>query len=556
MERDIHKILRKENLALPIPITYEVIDESAGEPGETRKAKQARTIPVLRFSDTVRYLVESGNFNKLLGELPLEDAGPILRSHWKRWVVMHPYHLVTKRIASGEYLPERLLPVNMHQDEGRGLGRNAVLCINTQGVIGQGSRMSKINLEKRCGPNFGQSLRSRFLYTALPKFYYDRVPEKFRAVFQKYVDDLKILTDTGFQGPDGHVWHIAFMHAKADWPAHCSQGSLTRSFRNVCKNPHAKTKPKPICHLCQAGREDYPFEETGPDASWTSTIGDGPLPWKAGTETPLLQLGHDEANPPAIMAPDFWHNWHAGEGKGWIGSTCVLSLPLFEQSSVEKALCALNEDVHAYCTREKVRVQCLPITREKLDWKSFQKYPSLHYQKGQDCNVLVDWICDFYKRQQADPSSAYHTDNLYRLIHRGTLAMSNFCRMAYSQPLWIPREQGQAMADQGWAFLDAHRRLVSMCYSRGLNRYMMQPKLHLISHTIHQLQLETSLYGYCSNFLSESCQMCEDFIGHVCRISRRVSPRLTALRTINRYLVRARQVWTDTADSKVRKRKV
>ena len=451
--------------------------------------------------------------------------------------------------------PERLIPVNMHQDEGRGFGRSAVLCINTQGVIGKGTVMQKAQQE--VGPNFGRSLRSRFLYTALPKKYYDRNPMKFRVIFQKYVDDLKTLQTDGFLGPDGHLWRIAFMKAKADMPAHSSQGSLTRSFRHVIKTGKARVKNKPICWLCQAGHEDYPFEETGPNASWIPTVGSGPLPWKFGQETPLLQLGYNEANPPDILATDFWHNWHQGEGKSWIANMMVLSLPLFQESSIQKALDAMNEDIQAYAAREKVIVQCWPITRDKLSWKSFRQYPYLTYQKGQDCNTLIAWICDFYKRQQADPSSDYHKDNLYRLIHRGTVAIDNFCRMAYSQPLWIPSKEAHQMADHGWVFLDAHRRLVSICYSRNLNRFLMLPKLHMIVHAVHQVQYEASCYDFCFNFLSESCQMCEDFIGQVCRISRRVSPRLTALRTLHRYLVRAREVWSLTSvQSTSKKRKV
>ena len=102
LERDIHKKLKQERLALPIPITTEVIDASIGHAGETEKMKKVREIPVLRFSDTVRYLVESGNLNKLVGEIPLETVGPILKLHWERWCARNHFHHVAKRIRSGE----------------------------------------------------------------------------------------------------------------------------------------------------------------------------------------------------------------------------------------------------------------------------------------------------------------------------------------------------------------------------------------------------------------------------------------------------------------------
>ena len=49
--------------------------------------------------------------------------------------------------------------------------------------------------------------------------------------------------------------------------------------------------------------------------------------------------------------------------------------------------------------------------------------------------------------------------------------------------------------------------------------------------------------GYAMNPVLETCAQDEDFVGRLARVCRAVSPRLTALRTIQRYQLQCREVW-------------
>lgn len=71
------------------------------------------------------------------------------------------------------------------------------------------------------------------------------------------------------------------------------------------------------------------------------------------------------------------------------------------------------------------------------------------------------------------------------------------------------------------------------------------PKLHSMHHMMVRLRDDATSLGYSQNCLATSCQLDEDLIGKVSRLSRRVSIRATAERTLGRYLVAAHSAWRD-----------
>ena len=75
------------------------------------------------------------------------------------------------------------------------------------------------------------------------------------------------------------------------------------------------------------------------------------------------------------------------------------------------------------------------------------------------------------------------------------------------------------------------------------NRFMQQPKLHLIMHVFLTLQWEADLFDYAYNPINETVPMCEDFIGKISRTTRRVSQRLMSKRTIDTYSVQVAERW-------------
>ena len=70
-----------------------------------------------------------------------------------------------------------------------------------------------------------------------------------------------------------------------------------------------------------------------------------------------------------------------------------------------------------------------------------------------------------------------------------------------------------------------------------MHRYALIPKLHMLHHSAMRMRQECEKAAYCTNPLSESVQMQEDFIGRPSRISRRVGDRVLHLRVLQRSLI-------------------
>ena len=87
----------------------------------------------------------------------------------------------------------------------------------------------------------------------------------------------------------------------------------------------------------------------------------------------------------------------------------------------------------------------------------------------------------------------------------------------------------------GHSFLNSFQRLAALAYARHLCLYKFMPKIHYLNHVFLTIKDQWEATGTAINPLSEATFMSEDFVGRTARISRRVSPRLVALKTLQRY---------------------
>ena len=95
-------------------------------------------------------------------------------------------------------------------------------------------------------------------------------------------------------------------------------------------------------------------------------------------------------------------------------------------------------------------------------------------------------------------------------------------------------------------FLQKYSQAVSIVYRRGLNRFAIIPKLHMLHHGALKLLRESQRAQedgttWTINPLSESVQMQEDWIGRPNRLSRRVAPRRVHFRVCQRSLISVMQ---------------
>ena len=114
----------------------------------------------------------------------------------------------------------------------------------------------------------------------------------------------------------------------------------------------------------------------------------------------------------------------------------------------------------------------------------------------------------------------------------------------YAEGYFIAGEQAAHLGTVGVGFEQDMSALAHRCHVLGINRFLLQPKVHALMHSWHFLLRQGLDVGIAINPPAEAVPMSEDFTGHTSRLSRRVAPRLVMLRSLQSYLVKLRQVWS------------
>jgi hypothetical protein len=111
--------------------------------------------------------------------------------------------------------------------------------------------------------------------------------------------------------------------------------------------------------------------------------------------------------------------------------------------------------------------------------------------------------------------------------------------------IFIPGPDARRLADAGLTFLKLTQACTRICTygTPRLYRFKQQPKAHMLFHCLSTMMMQAESCGFALNPLVECCQLPEDLIGKVCRLSRRVDARKVSLRTLQSVLVSAAQSW-------------
>ena len=112
---------------------------------------------------------------------------------------------------------------------------------------------------------------------------------------------------------------------------------------------------------------------------------------------------------------------------------------------------------------------------------------------------------------------------------------ANAClRGLYKSGAWIRSSEAHALALRGIRFLAGYGSLAKMTFRSGMRRFVLLPKHHFFHHIM--VDMMGSNTSWILNPLIHSVQLQEDYIGKPSRLSRRVSAKTHALRTLQRVL--------------------
>ena len=165
--------------------------------------------------------------------------------------------------------------------------------------------------------------------------------------------------------------------------------------------------------------------------------------------------------------------------------------------------------------------------------------------KGADTVVVLKYLLWKFRHildssgSALEPSVQQYLQEIANCIHH----TDEFMTGLYHSGLFIPRLRLERIVRHGREMLASFARYAGLAFQRELPRFKFNPKYHMLCHLV--LDLHRAMIKRCSplNPTSFSCQMPEDFINKCSTLSRGVSGKAIALRTLDLYRVSVASAW-------------
>jgi len=526
-ERDTHRLTKRFQLSLDIPISEMLVGDV--------------NLPFLKMSDWAKFFVSHGLWYHLAGmKKPSEDTKTIWQRFWGRYRAVNPKHEVFSRkdLDLGNTCGYMI-----HGDEGRSQEKAPILVVAAHSVLGFGLRTStfphddlKLNYES-------PTWTTRFLLAVAPRTVYADSDDHIQTILHYISADMKDLYEKGVVGPDGETMYFCPIALMGDWPFIAKAGSLSRTFLNISKHPNARSDPKGICHRCQADRRGWAWENFEVDIPEWLPSENTLDPYEV--EPGLLMLPMDRSNTPKFFTWDIFHAWHLGAGKHFMATAFVLlamSAIYAAAGAIDRRIDAASSDFFAWCKATKNRPYIRKLSKDTLGWQQTSNYPVGGWSKG----MTTTTIMKFFLAKCLENENIVQGDRLLLIAYKAAKHMNTFLRGLYKWELFIPSGEAEALALQGMAFLRMFGRGARAAAEMKKSFFYLLPNHHRIHHVFWDMLTECDNAAYCLNPLYSATQADEDFIGRPSRISRRVSPRAIALRTIQRSLITAFAKYKDS----------
>ena len=191
-EEYVHKLFRKYNLT--IDMKPQLLNVGEGE---------LATLPYIRFSSWVRYLMDQDLLSEHLCGVTSERMPGMLTEFWQRYKAVHGSH---ELFSLPNINLAECLPVFSHVDEGRTYKKQGILVLSVHGAIGKGTRSYKRRVGVRrlhikqdgMGLNYsGSSWGTQFMFCSLLRSAYAKDMSPLNRVLEAFAVDMATLGRVG-----------------------------------------------------------------------------------------------------------------------------------------------------------------------------------------------------------------------------------------------------------------------------------------------------------------------------------------------------------------------
>ena len=271
-------------------------------------------------------------------------------------------------------------------------------------------------------------------------------------------------------------------------------------------------------------------------------------PWNH--EPVLVQIPFQHGQEEALFRFDCFHCWKLGVGRDLVGSTLV-SLALlgyydFDEDDTQNLpdrLDRCHSHFRLWCQASGKSPALHYFSQALFNSPNQRSFPWANV-KGSDCMLLTSFLLFLVKLAIKNGSVKEGHLVFFKIIKETLQSVEVFFSILYSHGLWLSRKCGQRVLHHLMVMLKGYKRLAHESAKLDLVAYSLKPKLHSMRHIAGDIENQLrSGAPKILNILAFSCEPNEDMVGHVARLSRRVSARTVNHRVFDRVCIRMKTLW-------------
>ncbi|CAE7526688.1 unnamed protein product, partial [Symbiodinium sp. CCMP2456] len=464
--------------------------------------------PMILLTTWFHYLLNQKS-EILLGGFSVEHphCSLLLEAFWRAYQEEQPTHMVFRRHS---HELSKCIPYMLFGDEGRSLRKSPIQIVCLETVFGQSTfdnyrklweQGKQIDAEALLGTmthtGRGSSFLSRILLYALPhalyrsdsegsykQFWYDCMDQVSRAAVRVFEDGIPHAGGLG-------TFYGVCVGFKGDAPFLAKAAHLKRTFMSV------QGHNKGIC-------PDIPWEDVGSEPVWVPTIGRS-RPWKPNKYSSVRSIPFTTSSPEQLLQPDLFHLVKLGIARHFAGSFLVLVAHwgyffCEGRNSFPDVLARMYTDFRAACKAMHLTPHIKGFTKDTFHFVNFESWPWGGW-KGSDTLLILRWMILLLRQGCCSGGSGgartspwlkhpLATDHalVFKAVHDGCCAILTLFQVAQKQGIWLDRPSAVRLHSSIDLFCSSYRYLAGLFFTRGLNRFHLEPTLHQLKHISIRIQ--------------------------------------------------------------------
>ena len=477
-----------------------------------------------------------------------------LPAFWEAYRMYHPTHEIFQHHANDL---ARVIPIAVHGDEGRGKRRSNTTVVSLEFVLGikgpkkpcSVCRPTHLDVceEEPTDPTHvlariffcnlkGHSFLQHVPLFVLPGTYAQSYKDMTFKMLELIGDELRELFFSGFKIKD-EQWFVALVGCKGDLKWYSKIAKLTRGYEHK-----GRKRDVACCHICLAGSPGMPAEDLTSQPVWADTLW-RERPWDETEEgtPPLFRVPFDQSKPEALYKHDIMHTLRLGVYRDFVGSTILLYLRwnfFGTVGGVDEKLKAAHGSFRLWLMTTKKTAALRSFSASLFVYKNKKSYPYANV-KASDANLLLKWLVTLTIAHLNDGPLDWQLQVLNTILATARLAIGYYQQISSHHMFLTPNCAARAY-EQGLSFVNGYIFLAHWAFENKHCLYAIKPKIHFFRHLLMEKkdQLDAGDTLILSPLIYDCCQ-CEDLIGRVCRLGRRIDGRVLSHRVLENYLIKA-----------------